>query len=113
MNRVLRYSAGGTPLHWAARGGQVAVVRALVKAGARVGDLDGEGAGVLHWGVLSGKKDVIASLVKSGARDVPDLHGESAADLAGVAARWAGFAEIEGVLNTRKAWLRGLFRRAK
>ncbi|RPB01536.1 ankyrin repeat protein, partial [Choiromyces venosus 120613-1] len=41
--RVLRHSAGATPLHWAARGGHVAAVRLLVKAGARVGDQDGEG----------------------------------------------------------------------
>lgn len=109
VDRVLRYSAGGTPLHWAARAGQVAVARALVKAGARVGDLDGEGAGVLHWGVLSGKKEIIALLVKAGARDVPDLHGESAADLAAVAAGWAGFGEMEGVLKSRRDWLRGLF----
>ncbi|KAG0644113.1 ankyrin repeat-containing domain protein [Tuber brumale] len=86
VERVLRHSAGGTPLHWTAWRGRVAAIRALVKAEARVGDLDGEGAGVLHWGMLSGKKEVIAVLVKGGGRDVLDLWGESAADLAAVAA---------------------------
>lgn len=51
-------AAGNTALHWAALNGHLAVVQALVKAGADVGVLNGVGQDAVFAAEAGGKEDV-------------------------------------------------------
>lgn len=56
-----------TPLHWAARRGDVAIIKVLVAAGADVSRQDEEGNTPLHWAASDGQAAAIEALVAAGA----------------------------------------------
>ena len=58
---------GWTPLHWAARSGQVEVVRMLIDSGADVNYADEKAGTPLHMAVYSGHGDVAELLIAKGA----------------------------------------------
>ena len=59
--------SGVTPLHWAADGGDVAIVAALLAAGAEVSLTTGGGQTPLHWAANRGHAGVVATLLAAGA----------------------------------------------
>jgi len=59
--------SGKTPLHCACERGRLAVARALLGAGAAVGETDASGATALHWASRAGASDVAAALLEAGA----------------------------------------------
>ena len=71
-------TGGWTPLHFAASGGHVAIVRELVRAGADVDIEDEEGCSAVHLAVFRGFEEVVKELVRTGANvDTRDSEGET------------------------------------
>ena len=75
-------SSGGsecrTPLHFAASGGHVSAVKALVRAGVDIDVVDEEGCSALHLAVFRGLDKVVEQLVSAGAKvDTSDSEGET------------------------------------
>ena len=58
---------GPTPLHWAARRGDVAMIKVLLGAGADVCIQDEQGETPLHWAASAGQAEAINELVAAGA----------------------------------------------
>ena len=56
-----------TPLHWASRRGDVAIVKVLLASGADVWRIDEEGDTPLHWAASAGQAEAIEALVAGGA----------------------------------------------
>ena len=63
----VRAADGTVPLHWAARGDQVAIVDLLIGAGAQVNVADRYGVTPLMLAAVNGNAETIARLVKAGA----------------------------------------------
>ena len=67
-----------TPLHFAASGGHVSAVKALVQAGVDIDVVDEEGCSALHLAVFRGFDKVVEELVSAGANvDTSDSEGET------------------------------------
>ncbi len=68
---------GQTPLHVAARMGQIVIVRMLLDNGAAIDAPDRKGHTPIYWAVMTGRTQVAELLVKRGARFDPTamLHG--------------------------------------
>jgi len=70
---------GGTPLHWAARGGAAKMVAHLVAVhGAALEVEDGAGARPLHWAARGGDAGALHALLEAGAEvDARDAEGRT------------------------------------
>lgn len=67
-----------SPLHFAASGGHLAAVRALLSAGADTDVEDEDGCSALHLAVFRGYEEVVQELVSAGANvDTSDSEGET------------------------------------
>ncbi|CBJ48639.1 ankyrin domain protein [Ectocarpus siliculosus] len=92
------YGGQRTPLHFAASGGHVSMVRALIGAGADLDTADGDGCTPLHLAVFRGFEEVVQELVDAGASvDTSDSEGETPLHTA----------SAHGSLGMVKAILRG------
>lgn len=69
-------AAGNTALHWAALNGHLAVVQALVRAGADVGVLNGVGQDAVFAAEAGGKEEVAGWLLKEGKGLESGVSGE-------------------------------------
>mmetsp|Transcript_20820 Transcript_20820/g.39816 ORF Transcript_20820/g.39816 Transcript_20820/m.39816 type:complete len:164 (-) Transcript_20820:1146-1637(-) len=82
-SRDSRNKDGWTPLHQAAYSGQVKIVTALIKAGAKVNSKDHDGDTPLHYASAQASVDCIKPLVDAGADlEARDQDGESPLDVA-------------------------------
>lgn len=63
-------SEGNTPLHWAARSGDVAVARALLYGNAKLDAINNRGETPMHWAMRAGPmgEDVVAFLIENGVK---------------------------------------------
>ena len=78
------------PLHWAARAGHTAAIRALLTAGAAINSVTQAGATALHWAASAGWTDAAVALVLAGASlTVTDKAGRTPLDVAPPALRQA------------------------
>jgi ankyrin repeat protein len=72
-----RTTKGGRPIHWAAEGGDVRVIKELHSRGAVVSVKDGDGATPLHVAATYGHVAAIAELAKAGGNMQADKKGET------------------------------------
>ena len=72
-----RDRAGRGCVHYAARGGHVGVLEALVAAGADVGAVDKDARGGLFYAARHGQAEACAWLLQKGASQAQDVHGLS------------------------------------
>ena len=87
---------GCTPLHYAAKNGQVEVVRELLRSGADPSACDQDTESVLMWASAAGQTEVVRLILDAGA----DVNAIT--DLDGTALRWAA---KHGHLETVKVLL--------
>jgi hypothetical protein len=74
----LRDCWDATPLHWAARCGNLAAVSALLSAGADVNTVCKRGRSVLHWGLGSKLLNICAAVLEAGANiNILDQDGKN------------------------------------
>lgn len=89
-------SAGNSPLHLAALGGDEKAVAALINAGANVNATNNAGATPLHYGV--GSEPIVAQLLKAGAN--PNARSKAGnTPLHSAAARTDAFAQVKRLLE--------------
>jgi ankyrin repeat protein len=58
-------SYGNTPLHWACKGNQLDVVRALKQEGASCVVTNTAGSSALHWAAYQGSEDLLKFLLEN------------------------------------------------
>mmetsp|Transcript_11468 Transcript_11468/g.13598 ORF Transcript_11468/g.13598 Transcript_11468/m.13598 type:complete len:164 (-) Transcript_11468:74-565(-) len=82
-NRDLRNKDGWTPLHAAAYNGELQIMEALLKAGAKVNDKDHDGDTPVHYASAQGNIDCIRLLARKKCDlEAVDNDGESPVDVA-------------------------------
>jgi uncharacterized protein len=103
VNAVSRNGDANAPLHAAAAGGaDVALMRRLVKAGARVNHRQSGGYTALHEGAAVGNIDVVRMLLDAGAQpDARNGEGRTPAELARESGHVALADELEGAARRR------------
>lgn len=76
-----RNKKGRTPLHYAARGGNLSVVKYLIKKGADVNALDDDRNTPLHEATARNRKDIVMILIANGADPtIKDKFGKKPED---------------------------------
>ena len=74
---------GWTPLHQAAFSGQLEMLNALLKAGAKLDETDHDGDTAVHYAAVQGELPCVEALAAAGAKlDVKDSDGETPVDVA-------------------------------
>ncbi|EJT69327.1 hypothetical protein GGTG_12946 [Gaeumannomyces tritici R3-111a-1] len=91
----VRGKDGMAPLHCAAMGGHLDVVRQLTESGAALNVLDASGTTPLHWAAYDGHKDVVEYLRQDANKKLRDHYGRTVLHLAAV----AGMAEVVRLLK--------------
>lgn len=78
---------GRTPLHYAAKTGELQVVRYLLKLGLAPNAPDAEGRTPLHFAAREGRLDVVDVLIRAGAQDLADYEDKRALHFAAMRGR--------------------------
>jgi ankyrin repeat protein len=74
---------GWTPLHQAAFSGELEMLHALLKAGAKINEMDHDGDTPVHYAAVQGELACVEALAKAGAKlEVKDNDGETPLDVA-------------------------------
>lgn len=71
-----------SPLHEAAKKGDVTQVKTLIEEGANINEQDAKGRTPLHWATEKGHPEVVEALIEAGAdTNIEDENGERALQL--------------------------------